>query len=206
MNQFDLSLYHAINGLAGSGSWFDGLMAFFAQYGLEIYAALFLAAWFALPKSEEKKRHQLVISFFAGVLALLINFVISHIWYRQRPFIVLPKGDYTQLIPHSADASFPSDHTSGSFAFAAGAWGGTSKWVSHSFMTLAFIEMFSRVYCGVHWPTDVLGGLVVGVFSGVIVRYFSKWIQPITNIGLRIFRFGHYSRKEVVQEKQDINM
>ena len=203
MNQFDLNLYHAINGLAGSGSWFDGVMAFFAQYGLEIYAALFLAAWFALPRKEEKKRHQLVISFFAGILALLINVVISHIWYRQRPFIVLPHGEYNQLIPHSADASFPSDHTSGSFAFAAGAWGGTSKWVSYTFVIVAFIEMFSRVYCGVHWPTDVMGGLVVGVFSGIIIRLFSRWIQPITAIGLRIFRFGKFAQTETTQNQNE---
>lgn len=205
MNHFDLSLYHAINDFAGTGSWFSWLMAFFAQYGLEIYAALFIAAWFTLPRREEKKRHQLVVSVFAGVLALLINVVISHIWYRQRPFVVLPKGDFNQLIPHGADASFPSDHTSGSFGFAAGAFGGTSKWVSYTFLIVAFIEMFSRVYCGVHWPTDVIGGMVVGVFSGVVIRFFSRWIQPITSIGLRIFRYGRFSRAGATQQHRDLN-
>lgn len=78
-------------------------------------------------KSDERFRHGLVLTVCGGVLALLINMVISHIWYHSRPFILLPKGTYTQLIPHSIDSSFPSDHGSGSFAFAAGTWGKNAK-------------------------------------------------------------------------------
>lgn len=200
MNHFDITLYHFINDLSGHVHWIDAIMAFFSKYGLEIYAALFIAAWFALPRREEKKRHQLVVSFFAGVLALLVNVLITHIWYRQRPFVVLPSGDYHQLIPHAADASFPSDHTSGSFAFAAGAWGGTSKWVSRTFLAVAIIEMVSRVYCGVHWPTDVIGGMVVGVLAGIVIRYFSNWISPVTALGLWLFRFGRFARANVVRD------
>jgi undecaprenyl-diphosphatase len=75
-------------------------------------------AWFALPKKDIQNQHALVVAGFAGVLALIINVIISHIWFRPRPFTVFQKG--TQLIPHSSDASFPSDHTSGSFGFAPG--------------------------------------------------------------------------------------
>lgn len=193
MNSFDLSLYHFVNGFAGHYPLIDAIMKFVAKDALDIYAVLFILAWFALPKSEENKRHALVVSFCAGVLALLINFAISHIWFRPRPIAVLPKGDYTQLIPHSHDASFPSDHTSGAYAFASGTWGKSAKWVSYSFTMVAVVTMIARVYVGVHWPTDVLASLVVGTFSGRVLWRVEQWIQPLTRIGLKIFHYGRYS-------------
>lgn len=43
-----------------------------------------------------------MIAGLSGVLALVINVVISHfIWYRSRPFTVFPKGTYTELVPHT---------------------------------------------------------------------------------------------------------
>jgi undecaprenyl-diphosphatase len=194
MNPFDLSVYHFVNHFAGHHQVVDAVMKFVAKDALEIYAVLFIAAWFALPKAEENKRHALVVSFCSGVLALLINLVISHIWFRPRPFTVLPKGTYTQLIPHTPDASFPSDHTCGAYAFASGAWGRTAKWVSLEFTIVAVVTMVARVYVGVHWPTDVLASLLVGVLAGWIMWRFERYIAPITRIGLRIFRLGRYGK------------
>lgn len=201
MNPFDLTLYHFINHFAGHHPFVDELMKFIAQNALDIYAVFFIFAWFALPKSEENKRHALVVAFCSGVLALFINLVISHIWFRPRPFTVLHRGTYTQLIPHSNDASFPSDHTSGSFAFASGTWGRSAKWVRYSFTILAVLTMISRVYVGVHWPTDVIAGLIIGIFSGRIMWRFERFIVPLTRIALRIFHYGRYSKKRVHARK-----
>lgn len=189
-NPFDLAVYHLINGLAGHNRLLDEVMAFFANYALEFYAILFIVAWFALPKRDIQHRHALLIAGLAGVLALIFNVIISHIWYRPRPFTVLPKGTFTQLIPHSQDASFPSDHTSGSFGFAAGSWGHNTKWISGTFTVIAFIVMFSRVYAGVHYPTDVLASLVVGIISGKIMWRFSRFFFPLTAFVARLFKFG----------------
>ncbi len=116
MNAFDVHVFHWLNHFAGHHPVMDAVMSFFSQYALELYAALFIVAWYTLPRRDTQRRHALIISFCAGLLALLISAVIGHIWPRPRPFVVLPKGSYVQLIPHVADASFPSDHTSGSFA------------------------------------------------------------------------------------------
>lgn len=197
---FDVTVYHWVNGYAGHNPILDAVMSFFAQYALEIYAVLFVVAWFALPRSDSHRRHALIVSVFAGVFALIINFVIAHIWFRPRPFTVLSKGDFTQLIPHGNDASFPSDHTSGSYAFAAASWGQAPKWVQYSFTIIAVIVMVARVYVGVHWPTDVLAGLVVGTISGRLMWKLSRLIYPVTVIGLRIFRYGEFDRKRSVEK------
>lgn len=96
-------------------------MTFIAQYALELYAILFVIDWFTLPRSDANRRHALVIMGFAGILALGLNVIIAQLWYRPRPFVTLSKRTFTNLIQHPADASFPSDHVSGSFGFAAGA-------------------------------------------------------------------------------------
>lgn len=194
MNPFDDTLFHFVNQFAGHHPILDTFMARFTEYSPEIYAALFIIAWFALPRNDSKHRHALVVAVLSGVLALIINVIISHIWFRPRPFAVLHKGDYTQLVPHSSDASFPSDHSSGSWGFAAASWGKNTKWISYTFTILAILVMISRVYDGLHWPTDVIAGLVVGTFSGRIMWLFSRFIYPLTRLGLRIFRFGEFSK------------
>jgi undecaprenyl-diphosphatase len=189
-NPFDISLYHLINGLAGHNHLLDDLMIFFAKYALEFYAILFIVAWLTLPKRDIEHRHAIIVAGLSGILALLINVIISHVWYRPRPFTVLHKGTYLQLISHSKDASFPSDHTSGSFGFASGSWGHNTKWISGTFTVIAFLVMFSRIYVGVHYPTDVIASLIVGVLSGKIMWRFSRLFYPITLFFAKLFRFG----------------
>ena len=190
MNSFDVALYHFINGLSGHIEVLDAVMIVLAKDAPFLYAMLFVTAWFTLPRTDSKMRHGLVVSALAGVLALLVNVLISHIWFRPRPFAVLTQGSFHQLIPHSNDASFPSDHASGSFAFAFGVYRRGPIWIRRSFLTLAVLVAIARVYVGLHWPTDVMAGAVVGLFSSMLAWRFEKHVLWITIIGLRIFRYG----------------
>ena len=141
-------------------------------------------------KAETQQRHALLIMGLAGVLGLMVNVLISHIYIRPRPFMVLPKGTFTQLIPHSPDASFPSDHTTGSFGFAAASWGKAPKWITVSFTVLAVLNAVARLYVGVHWPSDVLAGVLIGTLCGRLLWKYSTLLQPLTNFGLRLFHYG----------------
>ena len=195
LNPFDTTVYHWVNGLTGHSRILDDIMIFFAKDALEIYAVLFVIAWFVLPKKDIQNRHALAMAGFSGVLALVINVIISYVWFRPRPFVMFHKGTYTQLIPHSDDASFPSDHASGSFGFAAASWGKQQKWIRYTFTILAIIVMFARVYVGVHYPTDVLAGMVVGILSSKIMWNFSRVLFPLTTFVVKIFKFGPSSKE-----------
>lgn len=196
MNSFDLYGYHLINQWAGHIPLLDRLMAFGAQYALELYTIMFLMAWFRLPKSDMNRRHALIVMGFSGILALMFNVLIAHVWFRPRPFMTLPQGSFTQLIPHSLDTSFPSDHTAGSFAFAAGSWKKADRWVSFSFTVLAVFVAVARIYTGVHWPTDVLAGAVIGILSARMLWAMNRLLKPLTNLGLRLFHFGQYTKEK----------
>ena len=76
-------------------------------------------------------------------------------------------GKHLGQPPHSF--SFPSGHTVCAFAFAFIIWRTTTGWQRFFFMFLAAIMAFSRLYAGVHYPTDVLGGIIVALAGSSLV-------------------------------------
>ncbi|KYP80653.1 undecaprenyl-diphosphatase [Ferroacidibacillus organovorans] len=191
MNPFDVTVFHAVNNIAGHQPLLDAIMIFFATGAPYLYGALFIIGWFVLPKADRDGRHGLVLSALSGVLALIINVLIGHAFYRPRPFVALPPGSYHQLIPHVADSSFPSDHAAGSFGFAFGVQKYGPRIYRYGFMIIAIIVSIARVYVGVHWPTDVIAGFVVGLLSSLVIRRFEKKVRPFSDWMMRLFRMGN---------------
>ncbi len=110
---------------------------------------------------------------FCVLIALLINFIICNITLkpliaRTRPY------EYVEgiklLINKPNDFSFPSGHSSSSFAAAFSVWLYKKKWGRMTIVIASFIA-FSRLYLYVHFPTDVVFGIMIGVFSSFIARY-----------------------------------
>lgn len=102
-----------------------------------------------------------------AVCFIINNEILKNVIARPRPFIQLTQLNI--LIPKPTDFSFPSGHTASSFA-AAGAFYfyGNKKWGISAFV-LAGLIGFSRLYLGVHYPSDVLFGAFVGVLIGFVV-------------------------------------
>ena len=120
--------------------------------------------------------------------ALITNVLVKNLVARPRPFADEARAfyDWWQYIgaPHASKNSFPSGHTSASFAAAVvlilNRWRG--RWVA---LVLAVLIAFSRLYLYVHFPTDVLGGALVGAFCAWLsVTLWKKWIGRVKPFSL----------------------
>ena len=112
--------------------------------------------------------------------ALLVNVCIKNVVARVRPYDQF--SDLTRLIVAQKDYSFKSGHTSASFACAIGLLIGLDKGKKRyaiPAIVLACLIGFSRLYLGVHFPSDVLGGAIIGTLSALLAIYVSKYIYQL---------------------------
>jgi undecaprenyl-diphosphatase len=118
---------------------------------------------------------------------LLCSKLLKHLFGRPRPFQV--EEGVRQLVGASLNTAMPSSHAANSFAaatvltlfFARRVDGRLRVWVPVFAFGFAVLSAWSRVYCGVHYPADVLVGAVLGVLAGwgahaAAVRLFPWWV------------------------------
>lgn len=101
---------------------------------------------------------------------LLCNLCLKPLVDRPRPFAL---REITLLIAPPSEASFPSGHTAASFA-AAGVLAMRKSKLAIPALILASIIAFSRLYLYVHFPTDVLGGILVGMICALLGCFFGS--------------------------------
>lgn len=95
---------------------------------------------------------------------------------RKRPFVKYP-NDIIQRT-NVGKYSFPSGHTSNAFAAATALTLSSKKWyVAVPSYAYACLVGYSRMRLGVHFPSDVLGGMVIGIGASLLVFQADKWLQ-----------------------------
>ena len=97
---------------------------------------------------------------------LLCNVLIKNLVARTRPFDV--NTAVQLLVAKPRDYSFPSGHTAASFASVTALYLAGEKKLWKIALVLAVLIAFSRLYLYVHYPTDVLGGIITGAIAGYI--------------------------------------
>lgn len=149
----------------------DRIMPYISLIGNEGAVWILLALILLIIPSCRKTGIEMSI---ALILSLLIgNIALKPLIARARPFTANP--DFILLIRPPTDYSFPSGHTMSSFAAATVIWFANKKYGTAA-LALAALIAFSRLYLYVHYLTDVLAGLVIGVLiailsAGVIKEY-----------------------------------
>ena len=114
---------------------------------------------------------------------LLNNLIIKNMFARIRPYEVI--DGLILLVGKAPDYSFPSGHTGSAFALAVVIFMVMDRKYGIIALILASLMGFSRLYVGIHYPSDVLGGVILGVVTSVIAvkcfpdssRLMKKFIQ-----------------------------
>lgn len=155
--------------------WLDFLFPRITQLGnaglIWILVALFLLL---CGRRERPYGIQVILALCFSVI--LCNLILKNMVDRVRPFMLNPMVEL--LIPAPSDPSFPSGHSSASFAAATVLLLNRHRG-RYAALSLAVLIAFSRLYLYVHFPSDVLVGVMTGILSGFLaVLVWNKLLKP----------------------------
>jgi len=181
-------LLHYLSRIHGFSSSLDLFFIYVAQYSSYFFAVIFFAAAGYQVYKRLKHRHKILWSSLLLLpMTLLANNLIRELVSRSRPFAAIE--EFNSLIYHYYSNSFPSNHAAASFAVAGAIYMMNPIAGKISFV-LATIVSFSRIYVGVHYPSDVIvGGALALVFLCLIFRKkepLEAWLQSLEH---RIIRW-----------------
>ncbi|MEV5312855.1 MULTISPECIES: phosphatase PAP2 family protein [unclassified Streptomyces] len=205
----DVELLYDINGLAKDAPhWFDRVMEYVGEYGL-LLAVVLLVLWCwwtgrrRAGSAEEAASSvaALVWAPLAAGVAVLVNVPIRGFVERPRPF--LEHDGLEVLVTGKTDYSFVSDHATITMAIAVGLFVANRKFGLVG-IGLALFEGFCRVYMGVHYPTDVVGGFALGTAVALLLSPVAMaLLTPVAKAMERSPRVGWLIRKRPSADSRD---
>jgi len=203
----DVDLLYDINGLAKAAPhWFDRGMEFVGEYGLLLAMVLLvLWCWWTVRRRGGEDAASSVAALvwapLAAGIAVLVNVPIRGFVERPRPFVDHQGLDV--LASGKSDYSFVSDHATLTMAMAVGLFVAHRKFGLVG-IGLALFEGFCRVYMGVHYPTDVVGGFALGTAVALLLSPLAMaLLTPVTKAVERSVRGGWLIRARVASGGRD---
>lgn len=184
----DWVLFTRANSLAGRSPLLDtAIRVLMNDYLLPTALILVLfALWFAGPTAKARQcNQQAVLSAIAAMLLgnLLVK-GMNVLFYRHRPFA---DHDVTLLFYRPSDSSFPSNAATVGFSIATAVWLFNRKAGLALYLLAAALGM-ARVCGGVHYPSDIVGGLLVGLVSAQVVVKRLRFLNTAWTLVLQRLR------------------
>lgn len=136
---------------------------------------IWLATAFVLLLFPGTRRSGIILAMALGVDLILCNGVLKNLFARVRPCDV--NTAVTLLVDRPADFSFPSGHTAASFASVSALYFAGEKRFWKAALVPACLIAFSRLYLYLHYPTDILGGIAVGILAGYLGFWTVRWME-----------------------------
>jgi undecaprenyl-diphosphatase len=175
----DYVVFRYINGLAGRNAILDTLMIGSAKYLPFVFALALVGLWISW---RPRNQHAAFLAGASALIALAVGQVIGKLLPRPRPYL---SHAVTQLIPHSLDTSFPSDHAILGFAVAVMILKFNRR-IGIVLFGLAALMAFARVFVGAHYPGDVVGGAILGAVTSMGLSWLAQR-RPIEPILIALF-------------------
>lgn len=189
----DIQIFNFINGLANHSKIADFIGIFLAEYMAYVLIGILIVMLFYPKVNRIFNRKMVIVSGFAATIArFVIKELIIVFYHRPRPFIV-QIGSHKLISTTIAEnyQSFPSGHAIFFFALAMALYCFNKK-IGIWYFIAALIMGLARVFVGVHLPSDILGGAVLGMLTGWgIYKLYIHYKSKIDHIIQRIFSALH---------------
>lgn len=159
----DVDLLYRVNGWSEqTPEWVSSLLGFMSEYGV-IFGLMTLGLWTWWTARQRADSTAAVAGLLwaplGAVAAYAVNYPIRELVERPRPAVDHP--DLHVLVADKTGYSFVSDHSALTMALAVGIFMINRRWGAVAIL-LALFQGFGRIYAGVHYPTDVVGGVALG--------------------------------------------
>ena len=181
----DWSLFHLVNTEVATRDWLEDPVTTMAMLAVPLYALATICLWLvSRPPGISRWRLASVSAVTAAGIAVTANQLIAHVWDRPRPFTAHAAATHLLSAP-SPDPSFPSDHAAAAFAiaFAVLAY---SRRGGIAFLLAATLIGLSRIALGMHYPSDVLAGALVGWLAAMLVASPGRvWVAHLVDFASR---------------------
>ncbi|PJI10494.1 MULTISPECIES: undecaprenyl-diphosphatase [Clostridium] len=167
----NMELFRLINNLANKNIVLDKIMIFFSKDVTYIFMGIVALVFIlGIIKGNDNYRKASVSTVIITVINLILSFILGSIYYVDRPFV---HNKVNLLVPHVKDASFPSDHATGTMSIALGL-GRYNRLIRIILTLLSLIVGFSRVYVGNHYPLDVIGAYIMVFVTNYLYNLLLK--------------------------------
>lgn len=180
---FEIGILDAIQKLSTPG--LDKFMVTITSLGNMSIIWIAFIIIFLSTKEYKTMGKVMVLGFILNLI--IVNLLLKNIFARVRPFNIVNHADL--FIPTLKDGSFPSGHTSYAFTiFTIVLFMAKKKSLKVLTGILAVLIAFSRLYLYVHFPTDVIGGTIIGFILAILAMkiYFSKNVrEKLANTNLQ---------------------
>ncbi len=165
-----------LNSFAGQWEWLDILGLICAEYLIFAIPLIIIFVYF-FSKNRKKILSIILKIILALALVYALNYLISLFFIRPRPFVNNNEiYQLAKLFTKPTDFSFPSYHTATVFVFA---FMVLLDWKKFGIILLipALIVGLARIFAGVHYPTDILGGILTALVSIVLINFILKYFK-----------------------------
>lgn len=177
---FDAAFIQYINQFAYHSKLFDKLVVLLTHNDLlkgGVFVLLICWGWFKVDERQALKRSLTVTTFFSSLIAEFVTRAVSFL----TPFRFRPEHDHNLnfILPYNAPpgtmdgwSSFPSDHASLYFALSTGLFFISRKVGIFAFLYTVIFIALPRTYMGLHYPSDLIAGALIGIASAVCVNVY----------------------------------